>query len=96
MFKYLFKGNLYQADTLKKLQRLLVAAGYKGNVSKEFQKLADLQASEDQLLGEIHQQQTQQELELLAASQNDEQKNLQEYYDATEPVINYVKKDAKK
>ena len=36
MFKYLFNGTLYEADTIEQLNTLLVAAGYDGNVIEEF------------------------------------------------------------
>lgn len=91
MFKYLFNGTMYQAKTLKALQNLLVAAGYKGNVAKEFQKLADLEDAETQALINAKEKQEKQELELLNASNKDDSKNLQSYYDATEPVINKKK-----
>jgi hypothetical protein len=87
MFKYLFEGTMYQADTLEVLQSLLVAAGYKGNVAKEFEKLADLQDYEKQMLIDAQEQRDQNELEVLEASEDDQSENLQAYYDATEPVI---------
>ena len=43
MFKYVFEGVIFEADTLEKLQEMLVAVGFKGNVIEEFQKAADQQ-----------------------------------------------------
>jgi hypothetical protein len=87
MFKYLFEGTMYQADTLEVLQSLLVAAGYKGNVIEEYETYADLQDSETEMLTEVQEQRDQDELEILEASEDYESENLQAYYDATEPVI---------
>jgi hypothetical protein len=90
MFKYLFDGVVYEADTLEALQSLLVAAGYKGNVIKEYQMYADLQDSETEMLIDAQEQRDQDELEVLEASEDSEDsesENLQAYYDATEPVI---------
>jgi hypothetical protein len=87
MFKYLFEGTLYQADTLEALQNLLVAAGFKGNVSKEYETYADLQDFETEMLISFQEQKDKDELELLESSQDSESENLEAYYDATEPII---------
>jgi hypothetical protein len=48
MFKYLFNGTLYEADTIEALNTLLVAAGYDGNVIEEFNAvLKDEEKPED-------------------------------------------------
>jgi polyribonucleotide nucleotidyltransferase len=37
MFKYLFNGVLFQADSIEELQKALVKAGYVGDVAAEFE-----------------------------------------------------------
>jgi hypothetical protein len=39
MFKYLFNGVLFEANTLEDLQTNLVKAGYKGDVIAEFEAI---------------------------------------------------------
>ena len=39
MFKYLFNGTMYEADTLEELNTMLIAAGYQGNVIDEFEAM---------------------------------------------------------
>lgn len=36
MFKYLFNGKLYEANTIEELDKMLSDAGYKGNIIEEF------------------------------------------------------------
>jgi len=36
MFKYLFNGKLFQANTIEELNKMLSEAGYKGDVIEEF------------------------------------------------------------
>ncbi len=39
MFKYLFNGVIYSADTIENLQSILTKAGYKGDVIAEFEAI---------------------------------------------------------
>lgn len=55
MFKYVFEGVIFEAETLEKLQQMLVAAGFKGNVIEEFQKAANKQDQDMETLNEFNQ-----------------------------------------
>jgi hypothetical protein len=41
MFEYTFNGKIYQAETIRELQELLVRDGFTGDVSIHFTKIAD-------------------------------------------------------
>lgn len=65
MFKYVFEGVIFEADTLEKLQQMLVAAGFKGNVIEEFNKVVDENSDEEQRILETIYQDQQEELDIL-------------------------------
>ena len=65
MFKYVFKGIVFEANTLEKLQTILVAAGFTGNVIEEFNKTVDKDSDEEQRILETIYQDQQEELDIL-------------------------------
>jgi len=65
MFKYAFKGIVFEANTLEELQRILVAAGFTGNVIEEFNKTVDKDSEEEQSILEAIYQDQQEELDIL-------------------------------
>lgn len=48
MFKYLFNGVIYSADTIENLQSILTKAGYKGDVIAEFEAINKENEEQDQ------------------------------------------------
>jgi regulator of replication initiation timing len=52
MFKYLFNGVLYTAETLEELQELLEAAGFEGNIVDIYNAIETLQEEEDSFIEE--------------------------------------------
>jgi hypothetical protein len=65
MFKYVFKGFVFEANTVEELQKILVKAGFTGNVIEEFNKQVDKDTDEEQSILESMYEDQQEELDIL-------------------------------
>jgi hypothetical protein len=87
MFKYLFNGVIYSADTIETLQSLLTKAGYKGNVIAEFEAINKENEEQDQAAKDYLKKEAEDfssKEEALEESSNDlNQKEIDEFFNQT-------------